>query len=51
MQLVQGCFRLGDNCRIAFRVTQLDQLARFINFALDPPAAGDRLIEPSAFSQ
>jgi len=24
MQLVQGRFRLGDNCRIAFRVTQLD---------------------------
>jgi hypothetical protein len=51
MQLVQGRFCLGDNCRIAFRVTQLDQLTRFVNFALDPPAAGNRVIEPSAFSQ
>jgi hypothetical protein len=51
MQLVQGRFCLGDNCRLAFSLTQLDQLTRLVDFALDPPAPGDRLIQPSALPQ
>jgi hypothetical protein len=46
-----GCCLPGDNCRLAFGLAQIDQLQRFLDFALDPPAPGDRLIQPSALAQ
>ncbi len=51
MQLLERRLGLGNNCRLAFGLTQLDQLQRFLDFTLDPPAAGDRLIQPSTLTQ
>jgi hypothetical protein len=42
---------LGHDTEIALRLTQLDQLARLFDLALDPPIAADRLVEPGALAQ
>ena len=50
-QLFERRFGVGDNCRLAFGFAQLDQLERIGDLALDPPIAGDRLVQPGALSQ
>ena len=50
-QLLERRLGLGDDCRLAFGFAQLDQLARFVDFTLDPPVAVDRLVEPGALAQ
>jgi hypothetical protein len=42
---------LGDDLRLAFGLAQLDQFKRIVDLALDPPVAGDCLIEPGALAQ
>jgi hypothetical protein len=51
MQLLEYRLGLGDDCRLAFGFAKLDQLTRFLDFALDPSAPADRLIQPSALAQ
>jgi len=50
-QLFERRFGVGDNCRVAFGFAQLDQLERIGDLALDPPIAGDRLVQPGALAQ
>jgi hypothetical protein len=42
---------LGDDAGFALGFAELDQLDRFADLALDPPVAGDRLVEPGALAQ
>jgi hypothetical protein len=41
----------GDDAGLALGLAQLDQLERFLDLALDPPVAADRLVEPGALAQ
>ncbi len=50
-QLVEPRLGFGDDCRIALRVAQPDQLDRFLDLAFDPAIAVDRPVEPGAFAQ
>jgi hypothetical protein len=50
-QLAQRSLSLGDDGCLAFGFTELDQLARFVDFPLDPLAAADRLVQPGALAQ
>jgi hypothetical protein len=42
---------LGDNAGFALALAQLDQLEGFLDLALNPPVAADRLVEAGAFAQ
>ena len=50
-QLVERRLGLGDDRVLAFALAQLDQLARFVDLALDAPVATDRLVEPGTLAQ
>jgi hypothetical protein len=42
---------VGDDAGFALGFTELDQLDRLVDLALDPPVAADRLVEPGALTQ
>jgi len=50
-QLFERGLGLGDDLRLALGLAELDQFERLVDFALDPPVAADRLIEPGALAQ
>ena len=50
-QLFERRLGLGDDLRLALGFAKLDQFKGVIDLALDPPIAGDRLIEPGALAQ
>ena len=50
-QLFERGLGLGDDLRLALGLAKLDQFERLVDFALDPPVAADRLIEPGALAQ
>ena len=51
VQLFERRLGLGDDRRVALGLAELDQLERFVDLALDPPVAVDRLVEPGALAQ
>ena len=50
-QLLERRLGLGDDCRFALGLAELDQLAGLFDLALDPPVATDRLVEAGALAQ
>jgi hypothetical protein len=50
-QLFERRFGIGDDSRLALRLTHLDQLEGVGDFPLDPAVTADRLIELGALAQ
>jgi hypothetical protein len=50
-QPLERRFGIGDDSRLALRLTHLDQLEGVGDLALDPAITADRLVEPGALAQ
>jgi hypothetical protein len=50
-QPLERSLSLSYDCGFALGLTQLDQLEGFVDLALDPSIAADRLVEPGTLAQ